>query len=289
MDPDHWMLSLQDPQVCFHLLPLPLSGEAKRKEPAQEAAKHFSEQSAPKKGKGKSKGGGKSKNKLRVPKELVGKAYETPSGGRVCWSYNLPSGCAFEKNSFFAVCSPLTKAAEIFRQKVLPFGSRASVAAFILWMAIWMLGVKGLSLLWTCYFDDYLHLAKDTESRHLEVVISTFFNVIGWRVSEDKLLPYDTCCKVLGIRLDLKDFKLGIAALANTEKRQTELRQSLEEVIARGSLRKAEGEKLRGRMQFASGQLFGRRAKTALRTLEAILEVDFLIGFWMPVNIYFRC
>ena len=164
--------------------------------------------------------------------------------------------------------SDLTKAAEIFRQKVLPFGSRASVAALIrCGMAIWMLGVKGLSLLWTCYFDDYLHLAKDTESRHLEVVISTFFHLIGWRVSEDKLLPYDTCCKVLGIRLDLKDFKLGIAALANSEKRQTELRQSLEEVIVRGFLQKAEGEKLRGRMQFASGQLFGRRAKTALRTL----------------------
>ena len=90
---------LQDPQVCFHLLPLPLSGEGqtKRKEPALEAAKH-SEQSAPKKGKGKSKGGGKSKNKLRVPKELVGKAHETPSGGRICWSYNLPSGCSNAAN-----------------------------------------------------------------------------------------------------------------------------------------------------------------------------------------------
>lgn len=104
-----------------------------------------------------------------------------------CWDLSAAykqvplSDFAFEKDSFFAVYSPLTKAAEIFRQKVLPFGSRASVAAFLrCGMAIWMLGVKGLSLLWTCYFDDYLHLAKDTESRHLEVVISTFFHLIGW-------------------------------------------------------------------------------------------------------------
>ena len=55
--------------------------------------------------------------------------------------------------------------------------------------------------------------------------------------------------------------------MENTLKRVCELVQSLDAVLASGKLSHSECEKLRGRLQFASGQLFGRRAKVALHQL----------------------
>lgn len=54
------------------------------------------------------------------------------------------------------------------------------------------------------------------------------------------------------------------AWLKNTLKRRNEVIESLEQVLEKGSIDAATLEKLRGRAQFASGQLFGRLAHQAL-------------------------
>lgn len=100
------MNTLARPNVSFHLLPLAASGPAK---PAPKAnpnnvnkRKHEEPPKvAPAAGKGapRLKGRGKGKNKRKgrgpnVPRELVGKALETAEGKRICWPYNMQSGCA---------------------------------------------------------------------------------------------------------------------------------------------------------------------------------------------------
>ena len=71
--------------------------------------------------------------------------------------------------------------------------------------------------------------------------------------------PYSTCCKVLGITLDLGEAKKGLALMKNTESWRHEVVAALEKLL--------DGERLRGRLQFASGQLFGRMARQALHQL----------------------
>ena len=96
----HPPIVLSRPAVTFHLLPLASAATAAK--PLKNApTKRKAEDSpddpgrpAPRKGKGK----GKTKSKKRgrgpnVPKELIGKALEGPNGQRICWPYNMSSGC----------------------------------------------------------------------------------------------------------------------------------------------------------------------------------------------------
>ena len=60
-----------------------------------------------------------------------------------------------------AVYDPDCLSAKIFKQCVLPFGSIASVTAFLrVSLALWKVGSTHLNLLWSMYFDDFLCLAK---------------------------------------------------------------------------------------------------------------------------------
>ena len=127
-------------------------------------------------------------------------------------------------------------------------------------------------------FDDYLSIARGSEAKHVDLVISAFFRLLGWRVSADKLLPYATCCKVLGVELDVGNAIRGFCLLRNTEKRRNEIVASLEHVLATGRIDAATLERLRGRAQFASGQLFGRLARQALHCLSDRPNKDFSVS-----------
>jgi len=95
------------PSVSFHLLPLatvtpmapptpkpqplnPVSNKRKREEPPQPSPRRGAHG---RKGKGKGKTKSKKGRGPNVPKELVGKSLETADGRRICWPYNLATGC----------------------------------------------------------------------------------------------------------------------------------------------------------------------------------------------------
>ena len=175
---------------------------------------------------------------------------------------------AFDNDGFLAVYNPTRKKAEIFQQKVLPFGSVTSVTAFLrVAHGIWKVGARLLRLMWPSYFDDFLSVTTSETSRHTDLIISSLFSILGWRLSEDTLIDYHTMCKVLGVEFDMRMSGQGLAAVANTQDRVKELCEELDSVLTSGSLRRADGERLRGRLQFASGQLFGRSARNRMRTL----------------------
>ena len=64
---------------------------------------------------------------------------------------------AFDLDSYLAVFDPNSTSAKIFKQRVLPFGSIASVTTFLrVSLAIWTIGTSLLRLLWSAYFDDFV-------------------------------------------------------------------------------------------------------------------------------------
>eukprot|EP00435_Cladocopium_sp_Y103_P025333 s1821_g6.t1 len=175
---------------------------------------------------------------------------------------------AFKYDSFLVVFNPRTGKGEIFQQLVLPFGSIASVTAFLRCaLAIWHIGSSLLYYTWTSYFDDFLSLTEENLGPHSEVSISLFFQLLGWGLPLDKLVPYSTCCKVLGVELDLSKTPSGTFAIANTVSRKEELRDTLQNILQDGFLGRSDAERLRGRLQLASNQLFGRRFRNCLREL----------------------
>ena len=66
-------------------------------------------------------------------------------------------------------------------------------------------------------------------------------------------------CKVLGVQLDLQQSGDRLCLITNTAERVSELVSDIEEVLKSNSLPRREGERLRGRLQFASSQIFGRK------------------------------
>ena len=180
------------------------------------------------------------------------------------------SDSSFELDSHFVIYNVENDSSEIYKQKVLPFGSKASVSGFIRCaFSLWRVGVKSLQLAWTDYFDDYLSTSGAACTKHTEFVISMFFKILGWDLSVDKSLDYDSMCVILGVQLNLKDAMLGIAVIGNTEKRKREAVGDIEQALQTGSLDPKLSERLRGRLQFASCQVFGRRPKAALKLLAA--------------------
>ena len=88
-------------------------------------------------------------------------------------------------------------------------------------------------------------------------------------------MPYDVCCKVLGVELTLTRSPSGQFCLANTEARRQELTSFLQTTLEQGTLSRHEAERLRGRLQFASNQLFGRRFRNVLRDLNQHISRGF--------------
>ena len=61
----------------------------------------------------------------------------------------------------------------------------------------------------------------------------------------------------------------GMSFVCNTDDRVEEPCEILDQTIPSGRLKRFEGERLRGRLQFACGQLFGRTARNHIRILSA--------------------
>ena len=157
------------------------------------------------------------------------------------------SDASFELDSYFVIFNGSKGTSEIYRQRVLPFGSTASVTSFIrAAYALWRLGTLGLDLVWSEYFDDYLSVCGQEFARHCDFVISLFFQLLGWEVSKDKELSYDAMCTVLGVRINLADAKLGLCFLGNTDKRRADAVAQIDAALALNKLDPAECEKLRG-------------------------------------------
>jgi len=84
-----------DPSVSFHLLPLALERKETPPPPDGGAYKRTFDQMRGHKGKGKGKQdrSWKGSKGPRAPKELIGKAWTTARGKRLCWDFNLAKGC----------------------------------------------------------------------------------------------------------------------------------------------------------------------------------------------------
>ena len=137
-----------------------------------------------------------------------------------------------EMDGHFVIFSPTANAPQVFRQLVLPFGSIASVTGFIRSaMGLWAIAISQLSLVWTMYFDDFLHISHSALGKHSDLIISVFFQLFGWRVSEGKLLAYSGCCKALGVLIDMRQAAFGVVKFTNTESRIAEANKYLEEFI----------------------------------------------------------
>lgn len=172
--------------------------------------------------------------------------------------------------SYVAIFNPVVKKPELYHLLAAPFGATRSVYTFLrVAHSIWFLGVAALSLMWTCFFDDFVTLATSPLAANTSDTVKLLFKLLGWIIAEDgdKAKDFSEHITALGICVNLTSFLEGKVLFTNTEKRVTELVSCIKSFLESSQLSVHDAQKLRGRMQFADGQLFGRVGSLCMRSI----------------------
>ena len=172
--------------------------------------------------------------------------------------------------AFVSVYNPDSGRVEIFKGVALPFGSVQSVYNFLrISHAIWFVGATQLLLPWTFFYDDFLCYSSSSLAPLTESCVSLFFNLIGWRIATEGSKAESFCesFKCLGVMFDLRESLQTKVYISNTEGRREEITREISAVLENGKLTKSMANKLRGRMQFAENQIFGRLNRRALKAV----------------------
>ena len=125
---------------------------------------------------------------------------------------------------------------------------------------------RTLNIPWTNYFDDYVAFASLHEQQSVTGVVHGLFKILGWKFAEsgEKAPPFAPRVTALGVDLDVTDMHSGVVRVENTLSRKNDLVDTLENKMQSGHLPQHQAVRLRGRMQFSAGQIFGRLARKAL-------------------------
>lgn len=198
-----------------------------------------------------------------LPGESVeGRAYDLKS------AYKQLAICESDLWAAFVSCfNPKTKSPSIFQLKAVPFGATRAVYSFLrVVRSIWYIGVVGLKLPWSCFFDDFVVFSKQGMVKSTDAAVTALFRLIGWKFAEEgeKCQQFSSEVSALGIKVCLKDFSRGKVYFDNTEKRKQDLSDLIQETLKSKNVTQKEGQVLRGKLQFADSQVYGRLSKLCL-------------------------
>eukprot|EP00435_Cladocopium_sp_Y103_P008039 s5736_g2.t1 len=177
--------------------------------------------------------------------------------------------------AYLRVYDPGTKRLRLFQATVLPFGAVKSVHTFLRCArALWWLGVIACRLLWTSFYDDYICFSQPDLQNSSQLTVAALFKLTGWLFAEtgDKCKPFDECCEALGVLFNLSQSGMRIATVHNTASRIEELCAFIDKVMEERSLNSKTAQRLRGRMQFADSQIYGKVGKRCMRVLADFSE-----------------
>ena len=178
-----------------------------------------------------------------------------------------------------AVWDPHSSRVRFLGLNALPFGAIGSVGSFLrIAMATWYIGVVGLRLCWTSFFDDFTLLSKKVCAESASIAAEGLFTLLGIDYAREgkKAVPWSTQVKALGVVIDLSPENAShdpmgrFVTVGHTATRVTELDNMLGAILKAGRLSRKEAERLRGRMQWFECFASGRIAQQALLTLSGM-------------------
>ena len=196
-------------------------------------------------------------------KELFGKTADLKSAYR-----QLAISDESLKYSYLSVFDPVDKNSKAFRQLAVPFGSTKAVYFFLrVARALWTILVKGALIPTTNYFDDFVLLALSGDRSSCSHVFDEVMKLLGWKLSEDKSTDWSTTFEALGVLFEIDQTGSGVLKVRNTEKRREELTSLIKGFLGSGVMTQKEALQLRGRLQFAQAQFFGRLGRRCLNEI----------------------
>ena len=204
-------------------------------------------------------------NQAGVDSELRAKTYDLTSAYR-----QVPIKPSHYRYAYVSVYNCRKQCAEIYRMRTMPFGATHSVFCFFrLARCLYSLAVRGLHLLTTNFYDDFILASKPGLCESSKNSMEVLFMLTGWLFARDgkKSTAFSSCCKALGVEFDFSRSEEKLLAVANTASRRSELISQIAAALNLGTLSKQECLMLRGRLGFADSFLHGRVGKLVLKKL----------------------
>ena len=146
-----------------------------------------------------------------------------------------------------------------FRVYALPFGATGSGSAFLrVSAALAYVGLKGLSLPWTAFFDDFTTLTTDVMKDNTTFYAESLFRLLGITFASEggKAEPFGVQFNTLGLVVDLTGFPHGYVEIAHAQKRRAELLQDLFDISEINMVPRKRLEQLHGRMVWFGSFIF---------------------------------
>ena len=170
-----------------------------------------------------------------------------------------------------AVCiwHPIRKEPVFYVLHALPFGARNSVFIFgQIARTIELIMANLFDVLTAQYVDDYPQLEPAVLVDGPDVMLEVF-EILGWEVKEVEGRKPSFCDKfvLLGVVFDLSDVCTGKLTVRNKEDRAAKVEKEVAAIIDAGVVRPAATASLRGALNFARSQCFGRCGGAALATM----------------------
>lgn len=158
-----------------------------------------------------------------------------------------------------------------FISQVLPFGASASVFAFNrVARAIHCIGVRLFGLMWLNYYDDFPQVDLCCAADAAMVTAEGLLDLLGWKFSqkESKRAPMATKFSALGVDFDLSSSAEGMVLVANKPSKVQQIVSLLNDILETGHFPPTVATSLRGRLQFAESQTFGRAVALHMRSCQ---------------------
>lgn len=114
-------------------------------------------------------------------------------------------------------------------------------------------------------------LATVSESAAVASCVQMLFRLLGWAFADSghKAPDFSALFQALGVQIDVSHLEAGLVRDSNSDGRGDELVKALEAILREKRLAKHEALRLRGRLQFAAGQVFGRVVRASLAVITA--------------------
>ena len=202
--------------------------------------------------------------------QLVGKTIDLKS------AYKQFGICAEDRTRIRVATSEATsKNFILLLVNALPFGATGSVAAFLrISMFIWYVGVIGLHLAWTSFYDDYTSLSRSECAPNASWGAECLFDLLGVVFAREgkKATVFDKVFNSLGVKFDLEHICNFSVLLGHTETRRVELIETISDFLSQGTFSSKGVERLRGRLLWYENFVCGRQANSLVAKLGKFMK-----------------
>ena len=176
-----------------------------------------------------------------------------------------------------ATSDPTTQTFILLMVNALPFGATGSVAAFLrISMFIWYIGVIGLKLAWTAFYDDYTVLSRVDCAPNAAWGAECLFDLLGVVFAREgkKATVFDRTFNSLGVIFDLNFICQGLVSIGHTEARRLELVETINNLLEDRVVSAKSLERLRGRLLWFENFICGRQANFLVARLSKFMNEE---------------